>query len=143
MYVYDVYACMYVCMYVCIYVCMYVRKYVYLRCVLSPRRIQVFFWSHRNTHVKQGDSTQRDLLDRAGRLCKRDSFCGKRIIIGHEGQCLIRVAPPGGRQKMSRTQGFQHENHPESTPSPAKIGALQVDGLFWISRSANHADLTG
>ena len=36
----------------------------------------------------------------------------------------------------------QHENHPENTPSPAKVGSLQVDELAQLSRSADHADLT-
>ena len=37
---------------------------------------------------------------------------------------------------------FQHKNRPESTPSPAKVGNLQVDELAQLSRSAEHADLT-
>ena len=46
------------------------------------------------------------------------------------------------RGKCPKDPRFQHENHPENTPSPAKVGNLQVDELVWLSRSADHADLT-
>jgi len=42
-----------------------------------------------------------------------------------------------------RRSCLQHENRPENTPSPAKVGIVQVDELVWLSRSATHADLTG
>ena len=41
-----------------------------------------------------------------------------------------------------RRSCLQHENHPENTPSLAKVGNLQVDELVRLSRSASHADLT-